>query len=287
MQKIEVRFRYNPKLFSFVSSDILKQGDFIVVESALGQSFGMVQSVSNALTKDESMQKILRKASESDILQNENIKEKEKIALLETRKLVEKLKLDMNVVNAEYSFDGSKVLIDFISENRVDFRELVRDLASILHTRIELKQIGVRDQAKMVGGIGICGRVCCCAAHLKDFEKVSIKMAKSQDLALNPVKISGACGRLMCCLAYEDPVYNELQSTTPRIGSQVKTAEGVGTVVYRKLLSQVLSVKFESADGSVHFKDFDVKDVTFVQRSGGDDRKFKNNKKNDDKKDEN
>ncbi len=283
MQKIDVRFKYNPKLFSFVSSDILKRGDFIVAENALGQSYGMVESVSNELPKDQTLPRILRKASESDILQNERILEKEKTALLETRKLVEKLKLDMNVVNAEYSFDGSKVLIDFISENRVDFRELVRDLASVLHTRIELKQIGVRDQAKMVGGIGICGRVCCCAAHLKDFEKVSIKMAKSQDLALNPVKISGACGRLMCCLAYEDPVYNELQATTPRVNSQVKTVEGVGTVVYRKLLSQILSIKFESADGSVHFKDYDVKDVTLVQRAGGDEKRFKNFKKNNDK----
>jgi len=285
MQKIDVRFKYNPKLFSFVSNDILKRGDFVVAESALGQSFGIVESVSNDLVKEDNLKKILRKASESDILQNEKNNEKEKFALNETRKIVEKLKLDMNVVNAEYSFDSSKVLIDFISENRVDFRELVRELASTLHTRIELKQIGVRDQAKMVGGIGICGRVCCCCSHLDDFEKVSIKMAKTQDLALNPVKISGACGRLMCCLAYEDPVYNELQATTPRVNSQVKTAEGVGTVSYRNLLKQVVSVKFESADGSVHFKDFDVKDVIMLQNTCGEDKRPKNFKKNKDEED--
>lgn len=284
MQKIEVRFKYNPKLFSFVSNDILKKGDYIIAESSLGQGFGMVENVLNEFEKSENYKMILRKATESDISQNQKNAEKEKFALNETRKIVERLKLDMNVVNAEYSFDGSKVLIDFISENRVDFRDLVKELASTLHTRIELKQIGVRDQAKMVGGIGICGRVCCCSAHLKDFEKVSIKMAKSQDLALNPVKISGACGRLMCCLAYEDPVYNELQATTPRVGTQVKTAEGVGYVVYRNLLKQILSVKLECNDGSVHIKEFNVKDVSVLQRAEFDDKKFK---KYNDKKDEN
>ncbi len=283
MQKIEVRFRYDPKLHSFVTADTLKKGDFIIAETALGQAFGVVENVQD--DKGENLQKITRKATESDILQNSRNADKEKFAYNETRKLVEKMKLDMNIVNAEYSFDGGKVLIDFISENRVDFRELVKELASLLHTRIELKQIGVRDQAKMVGGIGICGRVCCCSAHLKDFEKVSIKMAKSQDLALNPTKISGACGRLMCCLAYEDPVYTELQATTPRVGNEVKTPDGVGNVVYRNLLKQTLSVRLETSDGTSHVKDFDVKDVTVLGRQNYENKNFK--KKNNDKKDEN
>jgi cell fate regulator YaaT (PSP1 superfamily) len=277
MQKVEVIFRINPKQHSFLSSEILKPGDYVVVESPLGQSFGKVEEVSSEIPEDETFKKVLRKATDEDKLQNEKNAEKEKTALAETRRLVQKLKLDMNVVNAEYAFDGSKVLINFISENRVDFRELVRELASALHTRIELKQIGVRDQARMVGGIGVCGRVCCCSAYLKDFEKVSIKMAKTQDLALNPTKISGACGRLMCCLEYEDGLYNELQSQTPRVNSTVKTPDGVGTVVYRNLLKQIVSVKFETTDGSSHIKDFDVKNVSVERKQ--DDKSVKNFKK--------
>lgn len=267
MQKIEVRFKYNPTPFSFLSSEILKKGDFVVAETPLGQSYGIVENVSSEFQSEDNLRKILRKATESDKIQNDKNAEREHSALLETRKLVEKMKLDMNIVNTEYSFDGSKVLINFISENRVDFRELVRDLAGLLRCRIELKQIGVRDQAKMVGGFGICGRECCCTAHLKDFEKVSIKMAKTQDLALNPVKISGVCGRLMCCLAYEDPVYKELQSSTPRLGWQVKTPEGIGTVVYRNLLKQTLSVRFESSDGTAQIKDFAVSEVSVDKRN--------------------
>lgn len=288
MQKIEVRFKYNPSLFSFVSSDILKKGDFVVVETPLGQGYGIVESVSNQILPEENLRKILRKATENDKIQNDKNAERERAALFETRKLVEKMKLDMNVVNAEYSFDASKVLINFISENRVDFRELVRDLAGLLRCRIELKQIGVRDQAKMVGGFGICGRECCCTAHLKDFEKVSIKMAKTQDLALNPVKISGVCGRLMCCLAYEDPVYKELQNSTPRLFWQVKTPDGIGTIIYRNLLKQTLSVRLESSDGTVQIKDFPVSEVV-VDKKNLAENSFKNkteNEQNDEKDDE-
>lgn len=257
MQKVGVRFNINPKIYTFISDIDLSKGDFVIVETALGQGFGVVEMVDELVEKNDSnYKKVLRKATKNDIVQNEENKEKEKSTILEAKSLSEKYNLDMNIVNAEFSFDGSKVIIDFISENRVDFRDLVKELANKLKTRIELKQIGIRDQAKMVGGIGICGRVCCCAAHLKDFEKVSIKMAKVQGLALNPTKISGSCGRLMCCLEYENEYYSEVYPKIPKLNSTVSTPDGKGTVMYTNALKQIASVRIEAKDGGVTIKDF-------------------------------
>ena len=256
-QKVDVRFRINPKTYTFLSTETLKVGDKVIVESPLGQSFGTVERVDVDYDVDnKDLKRVIRKATDKDKEKNEANCEKEHEAILLTKKLVEQLGLDMNVVNAEYSFDTSKVVIDFISDNRVDFRELVKQLASTLKTRIELRQIGTRDQARMVGGIGICGRVCCCASHLKDFEKVSMKMAKNQGLALNPTKISGACGRLMCCLEYEDPYYSETLSAMPKLNSEVKTPDGLGMVVYQNVLKQQISVKLQTKDGSTQIKDY-------------------------------
>lgn len=257
MQKVGVRFNINPKIYTFVSDLPLSKGDFVIVETAVGQGFGIVENLDGEIIKNDSKYKVVvRKATEKDIKQNEENKEREKLAIAEAKALSEKYNLEMNVVNAEFSFDGSKVVIDFISENRVDFRDLVKELANKLKTRIELRQIGIRDQAKMVGGIGICGRVCCCAAHLKDFEKVSIKMAKVQGLALNPTKISGSCGRLMCCLEYENDYYSEVYPKIPKLNSIVSTPEGKGTVMYTNALKQIASIRIESKDGSVVVKDF-------------------------------
>ena len=262
MQKVGIKFNINPKIYTFVADTKLEKGDFVIVETAIGQGFGMVDSIDETIeNNDSNYKKVLRKATQNDIKQNEENKEKEKQVIAEAKNLSEKYNLDMNVVNAEYSFDGSKVVIDFISENRVDFRDLVKELANKLKTRIELRQIGIRDQAKMVGGIGICGRVCCCAAHLKDFEKVSIKMAKVQGLALNPTKISGSCGRLMCCLEYENDYYSEVYPKMPKLNSIVSTPEGKGTVMYTNALKQIASVRIESKDGSVTIKDFSLDSI--------------------------
>lgn len=262
-QKVDVTFGINPKPYSFAGEGNFNKGDYVIVESSLGTSFARVENVFD-LPVGVELKKIVRVATPNDIKQNEQNKERERTAVRVAKSLVAELDLDMDIVNAEYAFDGSKVLISFVSENRVDFRDLVKSLATKLHSRIELKQIGIRDEARLVGGIGICGRVCCCASHLKDFEKVSIKMAKVQGLALNPSKISGACGRLMCCLEYENPYYAEVSAVMPKINSEVKTKDGKGVVVYQNLLKQLVSVKFEPGDGSSIVREYPLKEVSKV-----------------------
>jgi len=290
-QKVGVRFKIGAKIYSFLCDFPVNKGDNVIVETSLGQGFAKVESIDNILENEDisQLKKVLRIATPKDVKQNEENAQKEKEAIQTTKEFVEKMKLDMNVVNAEYSFDGSKVIIDFISEDRVDFRDLVKELATKLKTRIELRQIGIRDQAKMVGGIGICGRVCCCASHLKDFEKVSIKMAKVQGLALNPTKISGACGRLMCCLEYENEYYSEVYPKMPKLNSEVKTPDGVGTVLYTNALKQVASVKITANDGSTTIKDFKFDDIqklastnnqsSHLQKEKQDKQKEQNTKK--------
>ncbi len=287
MQQVEVRFKINPKKYSFLSDFDLKRGDNVIVETSLGQSYGVVEEVSSQIDDTREMKKVIRKATEQDAQKHTENMEKEKYAILKAKEMAEALKLDINVVNAEYSFDGSKLLIDFIAENRVDFRDLVKGLASTLHTRIELHQVGVRDQARMVGGIGICGRECCCAAYLKDFEKVSIKMAKYQNLSLNPTKISGSCGRLMCCLAYEDPFYSEVYAKMPKVNSEVKTPDGVGTVVYQDMLKEKVSVKFTQEDGSSTIKDYDLDAISKKPADKKNNVATQNDKKKQGKKGEN
>ncbi len=260
-QKIGIKFKIGAKAYSFLNEDLnLTVGDFVIVETSLGLGYGKVDNIEeyNPAKENRELKKVIRIATNEDKEQYEKMLEKERIAIQETKSLATKLKLDMNVVNAEYSLDGSKVVIDFIAEDRVDFRDLVKELATKLKSRIELRQIGIRDQAKMVGGIGICGRVCCCAAHLKDFEKVSIKMAKYQGLALNPTKISGSCGRLMCCLAYEDNYYSEVYPKMPKLNKDIKTPDGIGVVLYTNALKQIASVKITSKDGSFTVKDYSL-----------------------------
>ncbi len=276
-KKVNVRFDINPKVYSFLFDKDIKKGDFVIVETAFGQAFGKVDSVEDFNEKDDDKYKtVLRVATNEDVKQNELNQEKERKAISLTKELVEKNNLEMDVVNAEYSFDGSKVLIDFISENRVDFRDLVKELATKLKTRIELRQIGVRDQAKTVGGIGVCGRVCCCSSYLKDFGKVSIKMAKVQGLSLNPTKISGSCGRLMCCLEYENPYYSEIFPNIPKLNSEVSTPDGKGVAVYTNALKQIVSVKFTSKDGSTSYKDYSLDKIKKLHNQN-----LQNNKEKD------
>ncbi len=261
MQRVEVRLNGTNKLESFISDLKLKINDKVVVLLDNNEVFGEVVFVREC--EKENGQKVLRLATKKDKSNMERAQNLSKKAYDVTKSLVEKLKLDMNIVNTNYSLDLSKVVIEFVSENRVDFRELIKELVSNLKTRVELRQITSREQAQVVGGIGACGRMCCCATFLKDFEKVSMKMAKVQGLALNPSKISGACGRLMCCLEYENPFFFFFSSKMPKVNTEVKSKEGVGVVVEQNILKEKLSVKLTSKDGNVTIKEFNLDEIKF------------------------
>lgn len=252
-QVISVKFKDVGKNYYF--SPVNKQyniGDNVIVETANGLAFGTVAEGNHTVDDDRvvpPLKKVLRVANEKDIERlNENVaKQNEAFKICE--KKIENHKLDMKLVSVDYSFDGGKITFFFTADGRVDFRELVKDLANHFHSRIELRQIGVRDEAKMLGGIGICGQPYCCKRFLDDFLPVSIKMAKEQGLSLNPSKISGSCGRLMCCLNYEQESYEYLNSITPSIGTTVKTEQGVGTVTDVNFITGNLTVKPKDSDG--------------------------------------
>ena len=228
----------------------LKNGDLVIVEVERGIDYGQVVSDSLSTKKvDDSVKKILRPASEADLKQIQDNRKKAQEASVTCTQKIQDHKLDMKLVGAEYAFDRSKILFYFTAEGRVDFRELVKDLAKIFKARIELRQIGVRDEAKMLGGFGPCGRELCCCRFLKDFEPVTIKMAKDQNLSLNPPKISGLCGRLMCCLSYEHKHYKELSRGLPREGERVETPEGKGKVISVNILKRLATVVLE--DGKI------------------------------------
>ena len=226
---------------------------FFSVETSAGNAFGFVSKGNHEVNEDSivgELKKVLRKATDKDLSRIKENEEKQKEAFSICEKKIAEHKLDMKLVEVEYSFDSSKITFFFTADGRVDFRELVKDLASSFHTRIELRQIGVRDEARMLGGIGICGQPYCCKRFLDDFQPVSIKMAKEQGLSLNPTKISGSCGRLMCCLKYEQNSYEHLLSITPTVGSVVKIPEGTGTVVDCNLITGNLLVKPDNSEGA-------------------------------------
>ena len=270
---ISVKFKVDGRAYFFDPAGInAKVGDLVVVETSKGIECA---TVSEEIKKvDESkivkpLKKVLRLADAVDKRKLEENRKKAADAFALCEKKVLEHGLDMKLVDAEYAFDGTKILFYFTSEGRVDFRELVKDLAAGLHTRIELRQIGVRDEAKMLGGLGICGQPFCCARFLDDFQPVSIKMAKEQGLSLNPTKISGSCGRLMCCLKYEQDAYEHLISTTPGVNSTVKTATGkVGTVTDVNLITGNLKVKFEDAEFPVKLNRRDVKLLSRGKKKG-------------------
>ncbi len=254
---ISVKFKDTGKAYFFSpAGKTAKQGEKVIVETQNGNEIGIV-SEANHMVEDENLvlplKKMLRIATDKDLKRVEENKKKAEDAFKICEELVEQHNLDMKLVEVEYSFDGGKIIFFFTSDGRVDFRELVKDLASRFHTRIELRQIGVRDEAKMLGGIGICGQPYCCKRFLNDFEPVSIKMAKEQGLSLNPTKISGSCGRLMCCLKYEEDAYSHLASITPRVGSTVKTPDGIGVVTDCNLVTGNLFVKLNDSE-SMPFK---------------------------------
>lgn len=254
---ISVKFKENGRAYSFDPAGITAEiGESVIVETQNGTEMGTVSAANHEVDNGaivKPLRKVLRKATEKDMARRDENKRKEKEAFGICEELVSAHKLDMKLVDVEYSFDAGKIVFFFTSDGRVDFRELVKDLASRFHTRIELRQIGVRVEAKMLGGLGICGRPYCCKQFLNDFQPVSIKMAKEQGLSLNPTKISGSCGRLMCCLKYEQDAYEYLNSLTPGVGATVKTPEGNAVVTDANLMTGYLTVRLTDSD-SMPFK---------------------------------
>ena len=267
---IGVRFKEVGKVYYFDPNGIqMKKGDMAIVETARGVECGEV-AMENREIEDKDivhpLKKMIRKATQGDLKKVEENRKKERHAFEICEKKILDHKLEMKLVDVEYTFDNNKILFFFTAGGRVDFRELVKDLASVFRTRIELRQIGVRDEAKMMGGLGICGRPFCCTSFLGEFQPVSIKMAKEQGLSLNPVKISGTCGRLMCCLKYEQAAYSDLLRTTPKNGAVVNTPEGRGVVVDVNLLTGMLKVRMDRAPEAAPMS-FHAKQVKVIKDS--------------------
>ena len=246
---IGVRFKRVGKVYYFDPCGItVKRGQSVIVETARGVECGECAMGNTEVSEREvvsPLKKIIRIATERDLEVARENERQAKEAYQIARRKIEEHKLDMRLVAVECTFDLNKILFYFTADGRIDFRDLVKDLAGVFRTRIELRQIGVRDESKMLGGLGICGQPFCCSRFLRDFQPVSIKMAKEQGLSLNPAKISGSCGRLMCCLAYEQPAYEYLNRITPGVGSIVKTPEGVGAVVETNVISGTLRVRMD------------------------------------------
>ncbi len=264
---IGVQFKDKGKSYYFDANGLqIQKGQQVIVENAQGLDCGKCVQGNHPLPEDfdRPLKQVVRVATPQDLKRVAENEEKEKEAFGICLEKIEKHGLEMKLVSVEYTFDGSKILFYFTADGRVDFRELVKDLASVFKTRIELRQLGVRDEAKILGGLGICGREFCCSRFLNDFQPVTIKMAKEQNLSLNPVKISGTCGRLMCCLGYEEEAYEHLNRITPRPGASVKTPRGKGVVQDRNILTGKLKVKLDNApDGMPEV--FDRKEVKFTE----------------------
>ena len=266
---IGVRFKDGGKVYYFdPDNKKLKLNDTVIVETSRGVECGTV-AIANKEVKDDEivhpLKKLIRVATKEDLRRLEDNKRKEKEALKICEQKVAEHGLEMKLVDVEYTFDNSKILFYFTADGRVDFRSLVKDLASVFRTRIELRQIGVRDESKMLGGLGVCGRPFCCSSFLGEFHPVSIKMAKEQGLSLSPTKISGTCGRLMCCLKYEQEAYTDLLKHTPKVGAIVKTPLGRGLVVETNLLTRMLKVKMDNTPDDGAPQTFKVKEVRVVK----------------------
>lgn len=255
VEVVDIQFRPGQKVYYFdPAGQTFQAGDHVIIDTARGPEFGYCAGGNHTIAAKDvvtPLRSVLRLATAEDEKTLARNRSEEKRAFEICQQKIATHGLDMQLVSAEYAFDGSKILFFFTADERVDFRELVKNLASVFHTRIELRQIGVRDKAKMVGGLGICGRPFCCASFLDDFQPVSIKMAKTQNLSLNPTKISGTCGRLMCCLKYEQEAYEDLLRTAPKTESFVDTPEGRGTVVEVDLLRQRVKVRMEDAPDTI------------------------------------
>ena len=269
MKKIVgVRFKRLGKIYFFDPKWLeVQKGEYIIVETTQGEDIAEVIIPGRMIDEEKlnsPLKKVLRLASSKDLKHAEDLKKKEKEAFEYCNKKIKEYKLDMTLTDVEYKFDNSKILFYFTADGRIDFRDLVKDLAAVYKTRIELRQIGVRDEVKRIGGNGVCGRELCCCSFLNDFETVSIKMAKEQNISLNPSKISGNCGRLMCCLKYEQEAYEEKLKKLPNIGAIVKTPEGQGEVDGVETLKEIVKVKIK--DGEIYkFKRFETKDIKVIK----------------------
>ena len=266
---VGVRFKKPGKIYFFDPGYLkINQKDKVIVETSFGEELGEVvinkRNMSNSKLSAP-LKKVIRIATSKDLKHYEENKKKEKEAFKICEDKIKKYKLDMHLTDVEYKFDNSKILFYFTADGRIDFRELVKDLASIFKTRIELRQIGVRDEVKRIGGNGVCGRELCCCSFLNDFETVSIKMAKEQNISLNPSKISGNCGRLMCCLKYEQDVYEYKLKRLPKIGSTVKTVDGEGIVDSIETLKEIVRIKFKDEDDNNFYKKYPASEVKIIK----------------------
>lgn len=275
VEVVGVRFRRSGKVYYFDPNGTTpEKGAFVIVDTARGPEYGEVWMANRRVSEQSIVQplrQVLRMATDADAERHEINRQREKEALVICQEKITKHKLEMKLVEAQYTFDNSKLLFYFTSAGRVDFRELVKDLASVFRTRIELRQIGIRDEAKLLGGLGACGRALCCAGFLSDFAQVSIKMAKEQNLSLNSNKISGTCGRLMCCLRYENDTYEQEIRKTPPVDSVVKTPDGNGTVTEINPLAGMIKVKLVDKQENVTFKTYHRDIVTVISRPKADD----------------
>ncbi|MBR4800596.1 MAG: stage 0 sporulation family protein [Clostridia bacterium] len=267
---VGIKFRSTNKIYYFDPQKLhFNEGDGVIVETARGLEFATVSIPNKEVDESEivsPLKPVVRKATDEDLKRLKKNDEDKEEALKITKEKIAEAGLEMKLVDAEYTFDRSKLIFYFTADGRVDFRELVRTLASIFKMRIELRQIYERDDTKMRGALAPCGRPCCCTTHLPDFEKVSIKMAKLQGLSLNPQKISGVCGRLMCCLKYENAYYSEVYKQMPKVGSKVHTADGEGTVESNDLIKQTARVKIMLKDGSFDVRTYSLEDMQIGER---------------------
>ena len=273
IQIVGIRFKPAGKVYHFSSGNLkLAPGDHVIVETARSVEMGKVVVGTHAVERQEGskpLKPVLRAATKEDLALFEKNRAKEKEAFAICLEKIKKHKLDMKLIEVEYTFDGSKILFYFTADGRIDFRELVKDLANVFRTRIELRQIGVRDESKTIGSYGICGRSLCCSQFLGEFEPVSIKMAKEQGLSLNPTKISGVCGRLMCCLKYEQDAYEDLLRVTPRVGSTVRTPVGKGVVEYVNILKGLVKVMVDD-DKETALQEFHTSELKVLKRPSRD-----------------
>ena len=273
---VGIRFKNTAKVYYFApGNEEFKKNDGVIVETARGVEFGTVSIEVKEVDDKEIVQPlkpIIRKATQADLDRLKKNEEKAPDALRICNEKVLARGLDMKLINAEYTFDGSKIIFYFTAPGRIDFRDLVKDLASVFRIRIELRQIGIRDETRLLGGIAPCGRPCCCASCMSDFKKVSINMAKTQGLSLNPTKISGLCGRLMCCLAYENDYYKEVYKKMPKIGSDVVAPDGKGVVISVNMLTYNVKVKIEAKDGSLLYKDYQLDQLKSIKANTEDEK---------------
>ncbi len=266
VEVVGIKFKNSNHVYSFGPNGIeLKNGQYVLVQTEKGVDLGCVvkeKYMIDPTTLEAPLKDVVRVATDDEVKQAEIFDKEAEKQYAQVKKIVKEFELDMKIVKIESSYDNSRYIINFTSENRVDFRELVKKLAEVLKKRVELRQIGPRDEVRMLGGFGPCGKICCCVENMAQFDHVSMKMAKNQNLSLNPNSISGQCGKLMCCLAYENPIYQEAIKLMPKQGSEVKTKDGRGTVVFNDLLKKEVDVKFVRGE-ETEIKTYPLEEIEF------------------------